>query len=361
MENTKKNRFGNQFLLAVSSLLAVCSVFFPLLLIVVPAFTAASFARSKATLRTIALVFVFPLIILFFLYAASEALLCTLPLLIMSIGSGILIYTLQKNKFSGFDTVFYTALLLGGMLYLSLTLPGLLSGKGAFSAIKDSAQQIAASFKEAISALPEAKKDFLNQSVLSAGLESLPNLIIMSLVPCCCLISGALSFSNVLFFRLFIKKHRSELGLPPFRKFSLWNVPRSYIFGTGILLLGSIVLDFMESESADAVLLVSLSLFTFPLLIQGLSLIDWFLQKGNGNIRKKRLLVYVLVGILFRYTFTILVTLGVIEQFLRLRERLVIISRPRGNSTHGPFRSASTKSERTGSDADPQKNKTEEK
>lgn len=348
-------------MLACSALLGVFSVFYPVLLIAVPAFIAACIAKSEASPRTVALFYSFPFLALILICGINESLLCTLPLLIMSIGSGILINILQKKRFSGFNTVFYTAILLGGMLYLSITMPGLLSGKGAFSAVRESAEHLNASFRQAIATLPEAKRAFLDSSLLSAGLDTFTDLIILSLVPCCCLIAGTLSFSNVLFFRLFIRKRRAELGFAPLRRFSLWSVPRSYVLGTGILLLGSFALDLMESEAADAVLLVSLTLFIYPLMIQGISLVDWFLLKGNGNILKKRLVVYILASLLFRFSFSILITLGTIEQFLRLRQRLVIINRPRGNNMHGPFRSGNSASGSSGKDTDSKENKTEEK
>lgn len=363
MENIKKNRFVTVLLLAACSLLCICSVFFPILLIVVPGLTAFAIVKFEKPSFAMAVTALVPALALFFVYGAGAELLCMLPIVLAAAGGGILIAILQKSRHSGSDTVFYTALLITGLFYLSIALPGLLSGKGAFDPIRETAATLTEALQKAVSTMPESNTPLFSGQSLQTVIASFPDLIVLCIVPFCFVVGGLSALTGFLFFRLLIKKQREALGIAPLRRFSSWSVPRPYMFGTSLLLIGTLILDLSESESAEAMQLVSVTLIVFPLILQGLCCIDWLIEKRckKEKLVKTRVIVYALIALFSRFTFTTLLFVGAIEQFMHIRERVVFISRSGGSGPQSPFMRRKSESGNKDTDIPSDKDKTEKK
>ena len=239
---------------------------------------------------------------------------------------GILLLRMQKKKQSGFHTAGVTAAFSIAMLYLASCLEGVISGAGAFTAIRAFANNVA---QEVMAMLASALRpeNAVPLETYGAFFENFDDTVVLMLVPALCICGCVIGLSNTLFFRLFVKKDREALGLMPMRPLREWSIPKEYSIGITVMLVGAMILMFMGSESSDAVSTTVIALVSFPLTIQAIAFIDWLIVRKGTHIAFKRTLMAILIVGLFNFISNLLVTIGVFEQIFHARAHLAAMGK----------------------------------
>ncbi len=233
--------------------------------------------------------------------------------------SAVLLYVLLTKRFSNT----YVALSLAGVflvgLYTAVCLPGILDGSGAFTSVQNAITPMVDFYKSVISEVNGANEASIAVviEVLDAYVKDIPNLVVAAL----CIFSGVLGLSNLLFFRLFVKKH-PEISISPMRPFRDWTLPRSMTFGLFVLLIGSIALELYGWEYSDSLSSTVNVLVGMPLLLQGLCVVDFLIVRSPKNVTLGRTLAFTAIAVLYGLLQTPLILIGCFDQIFRFRERL---------------------------------------
>ena|GEM_PF-1727139 len=244
------------------------------------------------------------------LVAACFAALAVLPTLS--------IYFMQKHRMSNGYTGAICAGLSLVILYCMICLPGVLSGEGAFT-------QIERIFAEAID---YSRRISVNTPGITAAvsetwdvyLDAFQDMVSSLVVPMLCAASCVLALANLLFFRLFSRRHQFRFA--PMKPFCDWALPRSMTSGLVLLLVASIVMRFAGWAYAQGFSTTINVIFGFPLMVQGLATLDFLLKRVRNHSTVVRILAYVGVGVLFSFLQSVLMLLGCFEQIFHLRARL---------------------------------------
>lgn len=307
----KSNRGWPILLLAV--LAGLITVVFPFALVIAPALWAFAGARTKP--QWIALPAAAFGIAAFQIYATEAAAGLTLA---ATIAAGLIYWMMTKRESNT-----YTALTLSGVflvgLYTAVCLPGILAGRGAFADVQNVVNSLVAVYRGALNQMTEidAQTVSLFSTALDAFSEQVPNMIVSAL----CIVSGVLGLGNLLFFRLFCCK-RSEIEISPMRPFKDWTLPRSMTFGLFTLLIASLAMEWAGWAFAEGFSNVVNVLVGMPLLLQGLCVVDFMIDRTGKKVTFKRALTYIAVGILFSIAETPLILVGCFDQIFRFRDRL---------------------------------------
>ena len=336
MENSTVTKNPAWFLI-VAMLVSIAALFVPFLYCIVPALFAAALIRS-ATPR-IALPLFAPSVICVFVFTdltdrSGSSFIPSFSLVVAGIMAGIAIWQLQKRKAGGFYSAFAAAAAAVLGLYCAICLPGILSGAGAFAAAEEAFRETEAVMEEILSASATAETQPLIDQYLTtfhAYASSIPTF----LVPGICMAGCACGLSNTLFFRLFIRRDASALGLSPMTPFRKWEVPSSFTLGLAILLVGSLIVRLTGSEYYSAISSTVSALIAFPMGLQGLCLIDYLIQRSRRNHTVKRVLIYTACALLLPVLASMLVMGGCFEQVFRIRQKMEQASGPFPNN---PFR-----------------------
>ncbi len=316
MENrihqTARTQGGTWLIIALSVAAGIVALLVPVALIVLPALWAYLGARTKpAWMALPALTYA---VGAFLLYQPVSA----FGMILTAAGTAAALYYLQVKKMSGS----YTSMTLAGILlvglYVSVCMPGVLSGEGAFAAVQAAADEMVDFYKTAFVNSPNANAEYaaLVTEYLDAFSESVPSIV----VPALCIFAGVMGLGNFLFFRLFCKKH-FEMSLAPMRAFRLWTLPRSMMFGLFALLIGALLLEWSDWQYAAALSNTVNVLVGMPLLLQGLCVIDFLIARSAKNKTGARVATYVLVGVLFGIAQMPLMLVGCFEQLFHFRMR----------------------------------------
>ena len=254
------------------------------------------------------------------LYGSSgrAAILSAVFLATIGYAGGVALCQMQKRKQGGFHTAAIISAISIAALYLSICLDGVLSGAGAFAATKAQADFIADQMLEMLhtNAVPNIGELLPSYE---AYFEDFGELVVSMLVPSLCIFGSVIGLSNTLLLRLFVRRDREALGLLPIRPLREWSIPKEYSIGITVMLIGSMILLFMETEFADPIAMTVVTLVSIPLFVQAIALIDWFIVRKGKNILFKRVFMGVLIVVLFGSISNIIVTLGIFEQIFRAR------------------------------------------
>lgn len=230
-----------------------------------------------------------------------------------------LIYLLLTRRVSNT----YTALTLAGVflagLYVAACVPGILDGRGAFADIQAALGSMFEEYRSIIAQMPSVDAEvavYFSES-FDALYQTAPSLVVSAL----CIFASILGLGNLLFFRLFCRKH-PEIVISPMRKFRDWSLPRSMTFGLFALLIGSLILDWTGWTFAEGMSNTVNVLVGMPFLLQGLCVLDFLLTRSKKHIARNRTLTYVGIGVLFGFVQTPLIIVGCFDQFFRFRDRM---------------------------------------
>lgn len=236
-----------------------------------------------------------------------------------AVTASVLLYARMTRRASNTDT----ALLLAGVflagLYVAVCLPGILEGRGAFADVQAAMGAMNEFYRATLAEMPQINADVANTvlSTMDAMVQAVPTFFVGVL----CIFSSILGLSNLLFFRLFCRKH-SQIAISPIRPFRDWGLPRSMTLGLFVMLIGSLLLSWTGWEYADSFAVTANILIALPLVLQGLCVLDFFIVRSGKNVTTRRALAYTGIGIVLQFAVTTLMLLGCFDLIFRLRERM---------------------------------------
>ncbi|MEN6594128.1 MAG: DUF2232 domain-containing protein [Clostridiaceae bacterium] len=302
----------------VAVLAGAAALFIPFGLIVVPALWAYAGARTKpGWIALPALVYAAGALLLYS-PLSDTGLMTASAVAVMTAASAIALYYLQTKRFSNT----YTALTLAGVflvgLYAGICMPGVISGSGAFAKIQTAMDEIINLYRAAFVQAAGADVEYATavNEYLNAFSKAVPTFV----VPALCIFAGTMGLSNLLFFRLFCRKHK-EIKIPPIREFRYWSLPRSMMIGLFALLIGALILEWSGWEYAESLVNTVNVLVGMPLLLQGLAVVDFLIVRSSRKTTSQRVVTYVLIGVLFGLAEMPLMLLGGFEQLFHFRAR----------------------------------------
>ena len=237
-------------------------------------------------------------------------------------GSALVLYLFSGWKAGNGYTVLALSGISAACLYAVLCLPGILSGEGAFAPVQRAIDDVLALSRETIDVMVAAGANPETADALREYYDLLSASVPTYLVPVICCGAGVLGLSNLLFFRLFIRKRWAEYGLAPLRPFRLWQIPRSIVYGLFALLAGSLLMEWTDWGYAEGLSATVGAMAAMPLVLQGLCVVDFLLYRTGRNVTGKRVAVYIATGLLFSLLQSSLLILGGFEQLFHLRARM---------------------------------------
>lgn len=303
-------------LLAVAA--GAVTLIIPFGLIVAPALWAYAGARTKP--GWIALPAAVYTVGALLLYAplSDSGLISAVAVSVMSAASAVALYVLMTKRFSNS----YTALTLSGIfllgLYAAACLPSVLAGKGAFAAVQAAMEEMISFYRTTFVQTAGADAQYASQvnEYLDTFSKSVPTMVVGALS----IFAGVMGLGNLLFFRLFCRKHK-EIAISPIREFRFWALPRSMMFGLFALLVGSLILEWTGWQYAESLVNTVNVLVGMPLLLQGLAVVDFLIVRSSRKTTGQRAVTYVLIGVLFGLVEMPLMLLGGFEQLFHFRAR----------------------------------------
>ena len=300
-------------LLAVAA--GAAALIIPFGLIVVPALWAYAGARTKpGWIALPAAVYALGALMLYSENGYTSA----VAVSVMAAASAVALYILLTKRFSNT----YTALTLSGIfllgLYVAACLPSVLAGKGAFAAVQAAMDEIISFYRTTFvqAAGADAQYAALVNEYLDTFSKAVPTMVVAALS----IFAGVMGLGNLLFFRLFCRKHK-EIAISPIREFRFWSLPRSMMFGLFALLVGSLILEWSGWQYAESLVNTVNVLVGMPLLLQGLAVVDFLIVRSARKTAGQRAVTYVLIGVLFGLAEMPLMLLGGFEQLFHFRAR----------------------------------------
>jgi len=197
-------------------------------------------------------------------------------------------------------------------------LPGVLSGDGAFAAVQTVMDEMIDFYRAALSQSGNADAEYI--SLINEYLDAFSDAVPTYIVPVLCVSASVSGLGNLLFFRLFCRKH-TEISLAPMRAFRYWTLPRSMMLGLLLMLVGSLVFEWSDWTFSDSLGNTVNVLVGMPLLLQGLCVVDFLLKRSNKNVTTLRAVVYTAIGVLFSIAQMPLILIGCFEQIFHFRNR----------------------------------------
>ena len=299
--------------LLLSVVVAAIAAYFPFALLLAPALWAYAGARTKPA---------------WMILPIAVFALCMLQISSFGILAGwygasafcaVLLYVMMTRRMSNSDT----ALILAGVflvgLYATFCLPGILAGRGAFADIQNAMNALIAMDRETIAQMPQIDANMAKSIMDTLNLiyESIP----IGFVAVLCIVASVLGLGNLLFFRLFCRKH-PEIAISPMRPFRNWTLPNSTTLGLFAILVLSLIAELADWTFADGFAMTANILVALPLFLQGLCVIDYFIVRSGKNITTTRVLIYIGTAVLFQYTAMALLLIGCFDQIFRIRLRM---------------------------------------
>lgn len=285
----------------------------------VAAFAAAALARQGRSFSAAALPALLPLFapaaVLLFGGAAAAALgALALPAAVCAV------WYVQTRRLGGFLTASAAAAAAIAGLYAAVCLPGIVDGTGAFTAAQEGVRLLGEAVAAQLAGVPGyAESAEIAEQLFSSMYLAVPVLLTGVL----CVLGALFGFFTAVLFFAFTRRRRAACGLAAPKPFRLWVIPRRYVPGIVLLYVMALVLRLSGFANADAVYNTVGSLLNLPLMVQGLSLVAFLLSLRSRPGKALSVVTYVLIGVLFPLTSSMLTTVGLFDLFLRFRDRVI--------------------------------------
>lgn len=285
----------------------------------VAAFAAAALARQGRSFSAAALLALLPLFapaaVLLFGGAAAAALgALALPAAVCAV------WYVQTRRLGGFLTASAAAAAAIAGLYAAVCLPGIVDGTGAFTAAQEGVRLLGEAVAAQLAGVPGyAESAEIAEQIFSSMYLAVPVLLTGVL----CVLGALFGFFTAVLFFAFTRRRRAACGLAAPKPFRLWVIPRRYVPGIVLLYVMALVLRLSGFANADAVYNTVGSLLNLPLMVQGLSLVAFLLSLRSRPGKALSVVTYVLIGVLFPLTSSMLTTVGLFDLFLRFRDRVI--------------------------------------
>lgn len=283
------------------------------------AFAAAALARQGRSFSAAALLALLPLFapaaVLLFGGAAAAALgALALPAAVCAV------WYVQTRRLGGFLTASAAAAAAIAGLYAAVCLPGIVDGTGAFTAAQEGMRLLGEAVAAQLAGVPGyAESAAIAEQIFSSMYLAVPVLLTGVL----CVLGALFGFFTAVLFFAFTRRRRAACGLAAPKPFRLWVIPRRYVPGIVLLYVMALVLRLSGFANADAVYNTVGSLLNLPLMVQGLSLVAFLLSLRSRPGKALSAVTYVLIGVLFPLTSSMLTTVGLFDLFLRFRDRAI--------------------------------------
>lgn len=283
------------------------------------AFAAAALARQGRSFSAAALLALLPLFapaaVLLFGGAAAAALgALALPAAVCAV------WYVQTRRLGGFLTASAAAAAAIAGLYAAVCLPGIVDGTGAFTAAQEGVRLLGEAVAAQLAGVPGyAESAEIAEQIFSSMYLAVPVLLTGVL----CVLGALFGFFTAVLFFAFTRRRRAACGLAAPKPFRLWVIPRRYVPGIVLLYVMALVLRLSGFANADAVYNTVGSLLNLPLMVQGLSLVAFLLSLRSRPGKALSAVTYVLIGVLFPLTSSMLTTVGLFDLFLRFRDRVI--------------------------------------
>lgn len=283
------------------------------------AFAAAALARQGRSFSAAALLALLPLFapaaVLLFGGAAAAALgALALPAAVCAV------WYVQTRRLGGFLTASAAAAAAIAGLYAAVCLPGIVDGTGAFTAAQEGVRLLGEAVAAQLAGVPGyAESAAIAEQIFSSMYLAVPVLLTGVL----CVLGALFGFFTAVLFFAFTRRRRAACGLAAPKPFRLWVIPRRYVPGIVLLYVMALVLRLSGFANADAVYNTVGSLLNLPLMVQGLSLVAFLLSLRSRPGKALSVVTYVLIGVLFPLTSSMLTTVGLFDLFLRFRDRVI--------------------------------------
>lgn len=285
----------------------------------VAAFAAAALARQGRSFSAAALPALLPLFapaaVLLFGGAAAAALgALALPAAVCAV------WYVQTRRLGGFLTASAAAAAAIAGLYAAVCLPGIVDGTGAFTAAQEGVRLLGEAVAAQLAGVPGyAESAAIAEQLFSSMYLAVPVLLTGVL----CVLGALFGFFTAVLFFAFTRRRRAACGLAAPKPFRFWVIPRRYVPGIVLLYVMALVLRLSGFANADAVYNTVGSLLNLPLMVQGLSLVAFLLSLRSRPGKALSVVTYVLIGVLFPLTSSMLTTVGLFDLFLRFRDRVI--------------------------------------
>ncbi len=225
------------------------------------------------------------------------------------------------RKASWFNTTMLLAAIFTLLFYLSVNLQDILEANAPYHTVQQAClamwQQLQTEMQPFMQGLPEQQKQMeLMGTLMRASLAEMPTYMTAALF----VISGAAALANVLLCAKLCKGAKVNMAL--MRPFGYWQVPKSFASGALILAAGCLAVVLMELPTANAVLTTVGAIIICPFAVQGLSAV-WFMMRRRKNNGLFIVMLILLLVFSFVYSVFSLAILGVAEQWLHLRRRII--------------------------------------
>lgn len=213
-------------------------------------------------------------------------------------------------------------------IYAIVCLPGILSGAGAFTAVKELFAGYAAELKEEVAlfageALKDVVADFAEQ--VDALVDLVPD-VTTGMIFLTGFIGG---LGTVLLYFALTRKKRETLDLAVPGRVADWTVPKVIFRPLFIFYLVAAVLYMFDVANAASIYYVVSVTFSFVTVINGFATAEWLLEKIRRKRGLFRALAYVLTAALPMLAVSPLSTLGFIDCVFHIRRRVIVRNAPR--------------------------------
>ncbi len=228
---------------------------------------------------------------------------------------------IKKNK-GYFDTAFVGAALYTIAFYLMISLPDIRSGGVAFgyvtSLFSDVFEQSLAS-AQAMSGMFTAQQAEAMQEMARMIRVGLP----IYLPAVLCVAGGMASLVNLLVCTW--RTRKAGVKLRPMRRFAYWRVPREFVVGIVIMASGAVLASALHIANMDAVAAAVVALGALPFVVQGACVVMFMLQFSRSSATIVMFCIFIVLMMPMSIFF--LGILGLIEQLIHLRRRIIIRSK----------------------------------
>lgn len=235
--------------------------------------------------------------------------------------TALCIWQVQARCLGGFLTAAAAGAAAVACLYGMVCLPGVLDGSGAFAGALAWATEGMTALQTALEPLRGLEQYAGTVAMCDQLLTALPQSVPVLTTGALISFGGAGALLAVVLFFAFTRRRRAALGLHAPQPFRLWNIPRAYTPGLIGLYVLALLLRLFEFANADAVYCAVSALLGVPLVTQGLAMIAFLLARRRYPSRSLNAVVFTVLALLLPVTGSMLSTLGLLEQLVRLRER----------------------------------------
>ncbi len=317
--NLEQKRRPTILFALLTGIVALLALFFPILLLILPAMFAYLAAVRPWSCFLPALV----------IAAVGTALLSQWPgwlhLLVIYLPASVLSGILLRRGVGRFEITAVAAALIAAGFYVLLCVPSLTQGLGPVGLMQQQVQEMIDSFRALPAQLTVTGQEAAGAEEYVAAVTAALNdfrLGLPTVMPAIlCLMGSVGAVISVPLAATWCARADSARFRAPTR-FVDWRLPRGFVVGALILAVGSGVMALLELDIAQTVWTASLVLILLPLFVQGLCTLLFVIARSRGG-KAVPIVVLVLAFVLaFPFVALILTLLGAVEQAFQLRRRI---------------------------------------